>query len=63
VSYEVDYYDVQAMLRDERASIMAEVRREILSCSREVMDEARREIKAESDQIMRVLDSRTAHLA
>jgi len=58
----VDYYDVQAMIRDARSEIRGEISnegREIRAALREEIDELRNEIAS----LQRVLNSRTEHLA
>lgn len=58
---EIDYYDVQAMIRDARN----EIRGEIVRACKEVVDGLRLEIRALEDELAslnRVLQSRTEHL-
>lgn len=69
MSNEVDYYDVQRMILDARS----ELRSEILSEVRHVLDDLRREVlgeitslgrdlSGEIQSIARTMDERTAHL-
>ena len=59
---DVDYYDVQAMIRDARSEIRGEIDRAV----RDATAELRREVDAlrrDLDSLGRVLASRTEHLA
>lgn len=63
---DVDYYDVQAMIRDARSEIRGEIDNAVRGAIAELRDELRethRYFQQECDSIMRVLNSRTEHLA
>lgn len=58
----IDYYDVQAMIRDARSEIRGEISNAVEEANRErraAVDELREQIAA----LERVIQSRTDHLA
>lgn len=77
MSTEVDYYDVQNMIRDARSEIRGEISNAISELRRDIRESlddlrtglyeergARQEaIDAAIASVQRVIDSRTAHLA
>ena len=62
MSNEVDYYDVQQMIRDARHEIRAEIREAIMEL-RENVHARLQTMGDELDALERVLNSRTEHLA
>lgn len=74
---EVDYYDVQNMIRDARSEIRGEIDRAISELRRDIHESLadlreglsnesqcrHAEIEQASASLQRVIDSRTAHLA
>ena len=52
---DVDFYDVQAMIRDARSEIRGEIDRAV----REAIKQVRSEVNEDIRQLQRVLDSRT----
>ena len=58
---EVDYYDVQAMIRDARSEIRGEIREEVEQLRRD-MYAALDELREWVTSVERVLSSRTDHL-
>lgn len=58
-AHEVDYYDVQSMIRDARS----EIRGEIDAAIREAKIQLRDEFQYADDEIVKFINSRTEHLA
>ncbi len=57
----LDFYDVQAMIRDARSEIRGEIDRAV-SAIRDDLHEELRELQREIDSLGRVLNTRTEHL-
>ena len=58
-THDVDYYDVQSMIRDARS----EIRGEIDTAIREACIQLRDEFRHADDELVRFINSRTEHLA
>ncbi len=58
---EVDYYDVERMIRDARYDHDREINRELAEIKNTLRQEVE-ELRAELESISRVLQSRTSHL-
>ena len=65
MSNEVDYYDVQSMIRDERSSVRAEITdtvREAKAQLRAEIEQATQELQEEIASLQRTMNARTGHL-